>query len=83
MSESLHARIQSALQQVHSPRHGTDVHTAELTRDIATTNLEFEVVGRDLIGRQSQTLVRFPDVGWKVVAAHVSTMNDKPLWLKG
>jgi len=37
MAESFHARIQSALMQVHSPRHGTDVYTAELTRDIATT----------------------------------------------
>jgi hypothetical protein len=24
--------------------------------------------------------VRFPDVGWKVVSAHVSTMNTTPLW---
>ena len=49
-------------------------------RDLATVNLEFKVRGRDLIGRQSQTWVRFPDVGWKVVSAHVSTMNTTPLW---
>ena len=53
---------------------------ATIGRDIATTNLEFKVRGHDLIGRQSQTLVRFPDIGWKVVAAHVSTMNQAPLW---
>lgn len=51
-----------------------------LGRDIATTNLEFKVRGHDLIGRQSQTWVRFPDQGWKVVAAHVSTVNEKALW---
>lgn len=51
-----------------------------LGRDFATTNLEFKVRGKDLIGRQSQTLVRFDDVGWKVVAAHVSTVNAEPLW---
>ncbi len=51
-----------------------------LGRDFATTNLEFKVRGRDSIGRQSQTFVRFPDVGWKVVAAHVSTMDGDPLW---
>jgi hypothetical protein len=51
-----------------------------LGRDLATVNLEFKVRGRDLIGRQSQTWVRFPDLGWKVVSAHVSTMNDAPLW---
>ena len=49
-------------------------------RDLATVNLEFKVRGRELVGRQSQTWVRFPDVGWKVVAAHVSTVSDKPFW---
>ncbi len=51
-----------------------------LGRDIATVNIEFKVRGKDLIGRQSQTWVRFPDLGWKVVAAHVSTVNDGPVW---
>jgi hypothetical protein len=51
-----------------------------LGRDLATVNLEFTVRGKDLIGRQSQTWVRFPDVGWKVVSAHVSTMDTTPLW---
>jgi len=49
-----------------------------LGRDIATVNLEFKVRGQDLVGRQSQTFVRFPE-GWKVIAAHVSTMSP-PLW---
>ncbi len=49
-------------------------------RDIATVNLEFKVRDRDLIGRQSQTWVRFPDVGWKVIAAHVSTVSTDALW---
>jgi len=51
-----------------------------LGRDLATVNLEFKVRGKELIGRQSQTWVRFPGAGWKVVSAHVSTMNpeDKP-----
>lgn len=46
-----------------------------LGRDLATVNLEFKVRGRDLIGRQSQTWVRFAGVGWKVVAAHVSAQQ--------
>ena len=50
-----------------------------LGRDLATINLEFKVRGRDLIGRQSQTWGRFPDVGWKVVSAHVSTMPATPI----
>ena len=46
-----------------------------LGRDLATVNLEFKVRGRDLVGRQSQTWVRFPEQGWKVISAHVSTMG--------
>ncbi len=51
-----------------------------LGRDIATVNLEFKIRGKELVGRQSQTWVRFADAGWKVIAAHVSTMDKKPLW---
>ena len=51
-----------------------------LGRDLAVVNLEFEVRGRDRVGRQSQTWARFPGLGWKVVAAHVSTVDDAPLW---
>lgn len=51
-----------------------------LGRDIATVNLEFKVRGQELVGRQSQTWVRFPDVGWKVIAAHVSTVSEKAFW---
>jgi hypothetical protein len=51
-----------------------------LGRNLATVNLEFKVRGHELIGRQSQTWVRFPEIGWKVVAAHVSTMNTEPFW---
>ena len=51
-----------------------------LGEDFATVNLEFKVRGKELVGRQSQTWVRFPDVGWKVVAAHVSTTDGTTLW---
>jgi Protein of unknown function (DUF3225) len=44
-----------------------------LGRDTAVVNLIFKMRGRgDLPARQTQTWVRFPDVGWKVVSAHVS-----------
>ncbi len=51
-----------------------------LGHDLATVNLEFKLRGRDQGGRQSQTWVRFPGIGWRVVSAHVSTMNDTPVW---
>ena len=50
-----------------------------LGRDLATVNLEFKVRGHDLIGRQSQTWVRFPEHGFKVVSAHVSTVSPAAL----
>ena len=47
-------------------------------RDLATVNLEYKARGREGSGRQSQTWVRFPDAGWKVIAAHVSVVGDRP-----
>ena len=47
-------------------------------RDIATATLVYKVRGREMTGRQMQTWVRFPDVGWKVIAAHVSTIDKEP-----
>ena len=44
-------------------------------REVATVNLEYRPRGREGIGRQSQTWVRFAE-GWKVIAAHVSIMPD-------
>jgi len=32
------------------------------------------------VGRQMQTWVRFPDGGWKVVAAHVSVIDEASVW---
>ena len=50
-----------------------------LTRHRAD-DLKFKVRGRELIGRQSQTPVRFPDLGWKVISAYVSTTDGQGLW---
>jgi hypothetical protein len=49
-----------------------------LGRDIATVNLEYKVRGKDQIGRQTQTWVRFPE-GWKVINAHVSVIEPDAL----
>ena len=50
-----------------------------LGRDMATVTLVYKVRGRDMTGRQMQTWVRFPDVGWKVIAAHVSMIAEQPV----
>ena len=57
-------------------RHRLEILT--LGRDLATVNLVYKVRGRDQIGRQSQTWVRFPE-GWKVVSAHVSQVDPASL----
>ena len=49
-----------------------------LGRDFAVVTVVYKVRGRDATGRQMQSWVRFPDVGWKVVAAHVSTIDERP-----
>ena len=49
-----------------------------LGHDFATVNLEFKVRGREQTGRQTQTWVRFADLGWKVVSAHVSIIDGEP-----
>jgi hypothetical protein len=41
--------------------------------DVASVSTEFRNAGRSVIGRQSQTWIRFPE-GWRIVAAHVSIM---------
>ena len=50
----------------------------DVAGQLATVNLEFKVRGQDAIGRQSQTWVRFPGRGRKVVSAHVSAMSAPP-----
>jgi hypothetical protein len=44
-------------------------------RDFATANTEFTRDGTDRIGRQSHTWARLPE-GWRIVAAHVSLMEE-------
>ena len=51
-----------------------------LGRDFATVTLVYKVRDRDATGRQMQTWVRFPDVGWRVVAAHVSMIAEPPVF---
>ncbi|WIM12408.1 AtzH-like domain-containing protein [Enhydrobacter sp.] len=58
-------------------RHRLDILT--LGRDIAVVNLVYKVRGKEMTGRQSQTWVRFPDIGWKIVAAHVSAIGEQPV----
>lgn len=55
--------------------HRIRLEILTLGQVFATVNLEFKVRGHDVVGRQSQSWICFPDSGWKVVSAHVSTMD--------
>jgi hypothetical protein len=57
-------------------RHRLDIVT--IGHDVAIVTLVYKVRGQEMTGRQMQTWVRLPDVGWKVVAAHVSMIDREP-----
>jgi len=44
--------------------------------DFGTANAEFLREGASTPGRQSQTWVRFPVLGWRVVSAHISMLGE-------
>ena len=50
------------------------VHVTAFGRDFACTHLEYERIGTGLVGRETKIMVRLPDVGWRVVSAHVSLL---------
>lgn len=72
------------IEEIENFRKGRDVSDVRRTLsntqiftfgdDYAVANTEFERTGSGNKGRQSQTWVRFPDQGWRIVAAHVSFM---------
>ncbi|MBC7637728.1 MAG: DUF3225 domain-containing protein, partial [Acetobacteraceae bacterium] len=50
-----------------------------LGHGFATVNLAFKARDPALIGRQSQAWARFPDQGWRVLSAHVSSVDGSTL----
>lgn len=55
------------------PRSVRRIAITTFGRDFAVANVEFQRLGSDTIGRQSQSWARLPE-GWRIVAAHVSLM---------
>ncbi|PZW49144.1 uncharacterized protein DUF3225 [Humitalea rosea] len=51
------------------------VHITAFGPDMAATHLEYERVGTGLIGRETKIMVRLPNLGWRVVSAHVSLLT--------
>lgn len=55
------------------PRMVRRIAVTTFGRDFAVANVEFQRLGSETIGRQSQSWARLPE-GWRIVAAHVSLM---------
>jgi len=58
----------------YAPRLQRRVHIVAFGRDMAASHLEYERIGTGLIGRETKIMVRLPDLGWRVVSAHVSLL---------
>ena len=55
------------------PRRVLRMTISSFGHDLGVINVEFQRIGAAVIGRQSQSWVRFAE-GWRIVAAHVSLM---------
>jgi hypothetical protein len=58
----------------YAPRATRKVHITSFGRDFACTHLEYQRLDSGLIGRETKIMVRLPEVGWRVVSAHVSLL---------
>lgn len=58
----------------YAPRAIRKVHITAFGRDFACTHLEYQRTDSGLVGRETKIMARLPDVGWKVVSAHVSLL---------
>lgn len=58
----------------YAPRVTRKVHITSFGQDFACTHLEFERIGTGLVGRETKIMARLPDLGWRVVSAHVSLL---------
>ena len=80
ITENLYGWDQIASFRAGRPAKGLarGIHNTVITtfgRDFGTANTEFQRVGGMRKGRQSHTWARMPE-GWRIVAAHVSFMDE-------
>ncbi|MBL6455906.1 DUF3225 domain-containing protein [Belnapia sp. T6] len=58
----------------YAPRAIRRVHITSFGQDVACTHLEYQRTDSGLIGRETKIMARLPEVGWRVVSAHVSLL---------
>jgi len=60
--------------KAYAKRVQKKVHITSFGQDFACTHLEYQRLDTGLIGRETKIMVRLPDIGWRVVSAHVSLL---------
>ncbi|WP_421992861.1 AtzH-like domain-containing protein [Roseococcus sp.] len=60
--------------KAYAQRTQRKVHITSFGQDFACTHLEYERIGTGLIGRETKIMARLPELGWRVVSAHVSLL---------
>ncbi|SDB56669.1 AtzH-like domain-containing protein [Belnapia rosea] len=58
----------------YAPRATRRVQITSFGQDFACTHLEYERTDSGLIGRETKIMARLPELGWRVVSAHVSLL---------
>jgi hypothetical protein len=61
----------------YAPRAERKVRITSFGRDFACTHLEYQRLDSGLIGRETKIMVRLPEIGWRVVSAHVSLLAEQ------
>ncbi len=61
--------------KAYAQRVQKKIHIVAFGPDMAATHLEYERIGTGLIGRETKIMVRLPEIGWRVVSAHVSLLG--------
>ncbi len=63
----------------YAPRAIRRVQITSFGQDFACTHLEYQRQDSGLIGRETKIMARLPEIGWRVVSAHVSLLaGDDP-----
>ncbi|MDB5372710.1 MAG: hypothetical protein JWP04_1352 [Belnapia sp.] len=58
----------------YAPRATRRIHITAFGRDFACTHLEYVRTDSGLVGRKTKIMARLPELGWRVVSAHVSLL---------
>ncbi|WP_144184439.1 AtzH-like domain-containing protein [Elioraea rosea] len=56
----------------YQQRERLEIRITTYGRDFGVTNIVYRRIATGMIGRETKIFARLPDIGWRVVSAHVS-----------